>query len=404
MRTVLKCLALTVASIFVAAIALTGGCAVPQHPMAVLEESGYEDYEYGRAVDYFRQWRKAPDVDYVLQTLRLASAALAARQWDVAREAFEDATDIMDSFHTNTEVQKWVALVTNELVKVFKGEPYERAMAHWYLGMLYYRAGEYDNAAACFRNSLFKLKVYDAQNDIQVEDSAESDFALGHYFLARCYQRMRDMQNARRAFTYAREAVGPASKWITNEALNATTNVVLVIETGNGPFKTPYGPNAVAAELNPIFASRSLKPVVWVDDKKTREPALLVNLRLISAKRKWQNIDTIRYVKSMLNSGAAVAALRGAGSVDGAIARGLAIALSLGLHPDLRYWEMLPENVFVLPLHLTPGTHRLRIHYLDTRECEEEWHRQEWDQLVVPNTGERLVWVRCGPRVTGGRL
>jgi tetratricopeptide (TPR) repeat protein len=329
---------------------------------------------------------------------------MAAGAWEEAEAAFRDATAIMDSFHTNTDLQKWTALVTDETVKVFKGEPYERAMAHYYLGLLYYGKGDWGNASACFRNALLKLKVYDEQNDIQAEESAESEFAIAWYLLARCRQQMNDPANAVRCFGYAAEAVGPASQWATDDKVNADSNALLLIEAGEGPYKTPYGPNAVVAELNPVFASRALIPEVYIDGEKARDPALLVNLRHISAKKTWQTLDTIRYVKGFLNSGAAVAQLESFGRVEKMTARAITFALGPGIRYDMRYWEMLPEALFVYPLKLPPGTHSLKVVYSDTRGAELPWLRQAWDEVVIPAAGECLFWVRCGEEVQGGTL
>jgi len=322
----------------------------------------------------------------------------------MARAAFREATAIMDSYHTNTNVQQWTALVGDERVKVFKGEPYERAMAHYYLGLLCYADGKYDDAGACFRNALFKLKVYDETHGSQEEGSAESDFAVAWYLLARCRQRERDVENARRCFSYVREAVGPGSDWITEEKLSAETNVLLVIETGNGPYKTPYGPNAVLADLNPVFASTALRPEVWVNGEKTRDPALLVNLRSIAVRRKWQTLDTIRYVKGILSSGAAVEALRQDGEIPSWMLKLLQAALAPGVNYDMRHWEFMPDNIYMLPLSLPSGEHSMKVVYLDTRGAEHSWHTQAYSRVSVPDDRERLLWIRCGPMIEGGSL
>lgn len=342
-------------------------------------------------------------VDLALNSVRLGSSAIAAGDYDAATKAFRDATRIMNRFHMNTELQKFWGRIIDETQLVYKGEPYERAMAHYYLGILYYMRGDYGNAGACLRNSLFKLKIYDEQNDLEKEDSAESEFALGWYLLARCRQRMNDPENTKRCYQYAAQPLGPANRWVADQEVNADSNVLLVIESGKGPYKTVYGPNAVLADLNPMFVSRPLAPQVWVDGKKVRQPAHLINMRHIAAKKKWQNIDTIRYVKGFLSSGLAVEALR-RGDQGSPVLRGLAKALSLGTSYDIRHWEMMPDSVYVLPLELPPGKHTLKIIYRDTRGAPCPWHQQEWDEVDVPAKRERLLWVRCGPEIKGGKL
>ena len=277
-------------------------------------------------------------------------------------------------------------------------------MAHMLLGLTYYDSGHYDNASACFRNALFKLKVYDEEHDLQEEDSAESDFALGWYLLGRCRLRMNDRSNAERCFQYTQEYVGPSSRWVTEMDVNASSNVLMVIETGRGPFKTPYGPNAVVAKLNPIFATRALVPEVYVDGQVAPKPALLLDLTAISEKKKWQKLDTIRYVKNFLNSGLLVAQAESFGDLEKAFAKGLNLVAAGGFSPDLRYWEMLPNYVFVLPMKLDPGSHAVRLVFCDTRGSEHPWHRQEWMRVSIPENGDRLLWFRCGPKVSDGMM
>lgn len=389
------------------AVAVIAGCAGPGAAKSRTECPGvklYNEFHYAEAAAYFRENRVMPHVDYALQSLRLGSSAMAARDWATAKAAFRDATGIIDSFHTNTGLQKWVAMVGDETVKAFKGEPYERAMAHYYLGLLYYADGEYGDATACFRNALFKLKVYDERNNIQADDSAESEFTIAWFLLARCRQRMNDLENAKRCFQLVRENAGPAAAWVTDEALNAKTNILMVLETGQGPYKTPYGPNAVVADLNPIFSSTPLMPEVWLDGKKLREPALLVNMRNIAKKQKWQTLDTIRYVKGFLSSGIAVQQLAASGEVESTMLSIVAKALGPGVNYDMRHWEFMPDNLFVLPLELPPGNHTMKIVFRDTRDSEHPWHAQEYSQVEVPAGKERLIWVRCGPKIEGGRL
>ena len=43
-------------------------------------------------------------------------------------------------------------LFAAERTKPFIGEPYERVMAYYYRGILYWRDGQPDNARACFRS------------------------------------------------------------------------------------------------------------------------------------------------------------------------------------------------------------------------------------------------------------
>src|SRR6185295_11142089 len=61
-----------------------------------------------------------------------------------------------------------------ERSKTFIGEPYERVMAYYYRGLLYWRDGELDNARACFRNAQFI-------DSAAVEQGYRGDYVLFDY-------------------------------------------------------------------------------------------------------------------------------------------------------------------------------------------------------------------------------
>lgn len=85
-----------------------------------------------------------------------------------------------------------------ESIKFFKGEPHERSMLAWYLGLAAYLRGEYNDARIFFTQSLLAAATRD-------EDCAQfrDDFQLGHYWLGRTYQHLGQLDNARVAFEKA---------------------------------------------------------------------------------------------------------------------------------------------------------------------------------------------------------
>jgi len=56
---------------------------------------------------------------------------------------------------------------------------------------------------------------------------------------------------------------------------------------------------------------------------------------------------------------------------------------------DVRQWEMLPRTVFVLPLHVPPGTHDLTVSFPHSADI-----RQTWNHIVVPASGEATYYLR----------
>lgn len=88
----------------------------------------------------------------------------------------------------------------NEAIKFFKGEPHERAMLCFYVGLLCYIDGDYNNARVFFAQSLQST----ATRDDDMANHRE-DFGLGHYWLGRAYLRLGETDDARVAFTKAGE-------------------------------------------------------------------------------------------------------------------------------------------------------------------------------------------------------
>jgi tetratricopeptide (TPR) repeat protein len=68
-----------------------------------------------------------------------------------AREYFIEATRTMESLEASGE---FAATVGAESTKEYKGDPYERLMAWWYLGLLDFMLGDYDMALPSFKSAV----------------------------------------------------------------------------------------------------------------------------------------------------------------------------------------------------------------------------------------------------------
>ena len=147
--------------------------------------------DYGRAQNRLRALAAKPDENFVLNNVRLGSAALVDYNLDQAEHAFLAALEVINSVGVNDGGRSLGAVLVDERLRIWKGEPFERAMVNFYLGLVYYMRHDYNNARAAFENALFKLRDYGEgkqQGDEYVD--YESNFALGHLMLARCWQRL----------------------------------------------------------------------------------------------------------------------------------------------------------------------------------------------------------------------
>ncbi len=93
--------------------------------------------------------------DKVLVEYREGLAALRAGKFSEAKADLDDAIRRIGGLLSGPDeaAAKSRGLFATESRKTYIGEPYERAMAYYYRGLLYWRDGEIDNARACFRSA-----------------------------------------------------------------------------------------------------------------------------------------------------------------------------------------------------------------------------------------------------------
>jgi hypothetical protein len=108
----------------------------------------------------------APPKDKVVWQMITARSALFQEKYDLAEDLLDDVLlSIENRYGKDKEARKSRKLFQDEADKFFIGEPYERVMAYYYRGILYWMADEPDNARACFRSA-----------QLQDSDSEENEF------------------------------------------------------------------------------------------------------------------------------------------------------------------------------------------------------------------------------------
>ncbi|RJG11641.1 hypothetical protein [Massilia cavernae] len=109
--------------------------------------------------------------DVTLHTMQAGLAALAENRLPEAREHFDAALAVIEGMFADTQAAANArSLWYEEGAKEFKGEPYERAMAFYYRGLVYLVDADYENARASFRSGLM-------QDAFAEEQQNRSDFA-----------------------------------------------------------------------------------------------------------------------------------------------------------------------------------------------------------------------------------
>ncbi|MEY2877895.1 MAG: hypothetical protein RLZZ15_275 [Verrucomicrobiota bacterium] len=172
-----------------------------------------------------------PDRDRVLAEYRLATSSLRAGNFADATAQLDDALRRIGGLVSGPDeaARRARGLFTAEREKVFIGEPYERSMAFYYRGLLYWRDGQPDNARACFRSAQF------------LDGDAEANAFRGDYVLLDYLDGLAstklaaDGADARaRAEKLAQHALPP---------YDPAANVLCFVEFGRGPRKYAGGPH-----------------------------------------------------------------------------------------------------------------------------------------------------------------
>lgn len=175
----------------------------------------------------------------VLNHLRAGLAAMDLGEFDLAVESFDVALLNIESVYTDDDnAAKARSLWYAEGRKDFKGEPYERAMAYYYRGLLYFREGDFENARASFKGGLL-------QDAMAEQEMYQADFALLIFLEGWASLTLGDWDMALEAFQevkkYRPDFVIPGRDH----------NVLLIAETGTAPRKIGVGPGQSSLRFTP---------------------------------------------------------------------------------------------------------------------------------------------------------
>ena len=301
----------------------------------------------------------------VLNFERIAVAAMQLGYYKDAEFALDQALARIEAVYSkDPQAEKARALFHKESNKDFKGEPYERAMAYYYRGLLYLRAGDYENARASFDTAEF-------QDTVAEDESYQSDFAVMDYMSGWASHCAGQESKARDAFAAAAKGnpklVPPP----------ADANTLFVAELGGAPLKVKGGSQK---ELLTFEAPRGnaedavLFAVSGGNKNAEFQPILASSVYEQATTRGGRPVQGILNGKAQFKSATDTAA-NVSGAVGNALLQsglssgnsslgnaGLAgMGLSFGLKllsratkadADVRAWDNLPGAVYVTGAHL----------------------------------------------------
>ena len=342
-----------------ALVLATAGCASTKAPSGpALTGDPIHDGQMLRA--------QSPPRDRVVWDYRLAATAIRLGRFDEAKKALDEALPRIGGIISNdADARKARSLFHEEAKKIFIGEPYERAMAYYYRGILYWMDGEPDNARACFRSAQFQDA--DVENKQYASDYVLLDYLDG-FITARLGGDGSD--GLKRATANAKGAAPPP--------YFLKANVMLFLDFGHGPQKFATGayqeqlrfrPGPPAAASVRLTVGTQHFPLVPYDDllfQATTRGGRVVD-HILANKAVFKTTTSVVGDAAMI-SGLALAASdqHEAGAIVGGIGL-LTKIISATTTPraDTRAWDNLPRYLSFAALQLPAGSHQILVEFRD---------------------------------------
>ncbi len=172
----------------------------------------------------------APAKDRVLWNYRVGATALRRGEDGEARAQLDSSLRLGEGILADAgaaAAARSRRMFRAESDKPFVGEPYERVMANFYRGILYWKDGEPDNARAMFRNGAF------IDSDTE-EKTYAGDYVLLDYLDGLITRRLGGDGEEARARAQERSA-------FSLPPYDADANVMVFVEYGRGPRKVAEG-------------------------------------------------------------------------------------------------------------------------------------------------------------------
>ncbi len=350
-----------------AGIALTGlllllcGCVTERHEIVLTGNI---------MVDGPNAITNGPPRDRLLWEYRTAAADLRSGNNVRARQYLDDALLTLGGIYgTDKNAQKARSYFNEESKKTFIGEPYERVMAYFYRGLLYWMDGEPDNARACFRSG-------------EIEDSSsEGQQYQGDYVLLDYLDGLISAKEGGDGSDAWQRAQANCREFPKPPPYDPQANVLVFLEFGPGPQKYATGPYREELRFR-VMPSPVYSAMIQVEGQTLAANAY-DDLYFQATTRGGRVMDHVLANKAVFKTSTDIAG--NVGIVGGAIAAssrdqtsqevGLGllaagvvskiVAASTRPEADTRAWNNLPRYLSFAALHLPPGQHQATVQFLD---------------------------------------
>lgn len=338
--------------------------------------------------------------DRTLHQLQAGVAALHESNLAASAQHLDAALESIESVYSSAEgAAKARSLWYEEGAKDFKGEPYERAMAFYYRGLVYLTEADYENARASFRSALL-------QSSFAEEQRYRSGFATLMFLEGWCSQMLGDAAQAADAYA---EAARYRKDWVA-PAPDAHTLVIAELagaprKVGDGvgnheivykrARRTPEKRIEIAQGATPLRLYAMEDLYVQATHRGTREIDRIIDGKVTFQKATatvGELAGTLASEGSLINTAFGGNA---GGALGGLAAAGAIVSLvSINVKPraDVRYWANLPESLHVATLGAgaAPLGDAALLDEAGQRVVADELVRLQW----TDPKGRRLVWIK----------
>jgi tetratricopeptide (TPR) repeat protein len=309
--------------------------------------------------------------DRLLSNNILALSALQNGEIDKARMLFEANVKTLGGVNAeDPSARKARNVFYSENRKNFKGEPFERTMAYFYRGIIYWIDGDLDNARACFRSGL----VEDAKSEDEIH---KADYVLLSYLDGFLNQRIGGDGNDIYQRTLALANLSLPTNRIELAPYDKLGNVQLFVEFGAGPEKVAEGNFKEFLRINQKRQSVHSATISIGEEKITCKPIDSIGFQATTRggramdgilKNKVVFKNTSANIGGAAMTGAVIAANVDNGAPVAAaliILSGAAYGLSYLANPacDTRTWWNLPQYLSFASVTLPKGHHRGKVDF-----------------------------------------
>ncbi|MSU57172.1 MAG: hypothetical protein EXS35_03145 [Pedosphaera sp.] len=351
-------------------------------------------------VDGPKMIAEGPPRDKVLWQYRTAAAAMRRGDFATAKPLLDDALLTLGGIYgKDAEARKSRSYFSREARKTFIGEPYERSMAYFYRGVIYWMNGEPDNARACFRTAEFEDS--DAENKEFAGDWVLPDYLDGLVTTKLAGDGSDAFKRAKRN-----------SKNINLPDYNPKANVLFIVEFGPGPVKYATGQygealrirtrssSLVSARIKTDGVNLSVAPCDDVNFQATTRGGrvmdhILANKAVFKAATDTAGDAAIISGAILANGGhrrKSAADEVGLGLILAGLASKIASARATP-EADTRTWENLPQFISYATMSLLPGTHNVTVEFLEPGDKVVAKLTKQITVNIADTTRDKVVFV-----------